>query len=979
MSRPARRGRAVFGHAAIAAGTESVVGERIAIDEGERALVKQAARIMRGMDPAFVGRGYELAELARLRDAAVAGAGSLVLLSGEAGSGKTATLARFARQAGEVGVPVLTGRAVADEGAPPFWPWRRVLGQGQARGLSAALLEMPDGPPAAARFAAIERSARALLAAAQPDGLVVILDDLQWADAASLRLLRYLRGDLPDSRVLVVGAGREVDETLAGLQALVIRLPPLTVADVAAYLAPAGEVGASWATYVHARTGGNPLFVRELTRVLSRQGRLTGAVAEVPVPRDLRRMAGCRLDGLDAACLWLLGGASAIGEEFDVALLGAAAPVSAVEVTRLLAEAVHAGVLVDEPDAPNTLHFAHGLVRDARYDQLPRAERIDWHRRIADTLAGSRHVRAADLARHRVCAAVDAAGHRDAVAACEAAAAAAVREFDSASAAHWYRKAAGLLDGSGYAELKRAELLLELAKACYSDGQVTEALGHCATAAAEAERLARPDLMAEAALVVRGIDGASANEQIGALCERARAQLGDAVGPLHAQVLAQHSLAMSGSGDLGGAGELSRRALAMAELCADPAALVDALHAREKLVTGPDGVAERLELGARLRGLGAVPERPDAALWAYLWRIDAAFQLGAMDAVDSEIAGLASLTSRLGWPVGRWHLLRIRAVRAQVAGQYPEAEELALAAREIAQRTQDSTLHRLFYPFIAEVLRRTGGFGEYQPELTLAAQAVPRPLTQALLGHYLLAAGDTSQAATLYERLRPRLGTLPPDTGWLATVTAGGELAARFGDQEAAALCHRMLLPHRAYYVASAAAYRGAVARTLGILAAALGDHDAADRHLTEAEAMERRAGAPGDLAIARLAHARALAARGGPGDRARAGTLAEQCAHTARRLGMAPALAEASALADELTGARVGRLTLLTPREREIAVLVSDGLANRAIADMLVLSERTVETHVRNLLTKLGLANRTQVAAWALRAGLRSGSAYPH
>ena len=125
---------------------------------------------------------------------------------------------------------------------------------------------MTDGPPAAARFAAIERSARALLAAAQPDGLVVILDDLQWADAASLRLLRYLRGDLPDSRVLVVGAGREVDETLAGLQALVMRLPPLTVADVAAYLAPAGEVAASWATYVHARTGGNPLFVRELTR-----------------------------------------------------------------------------------------------------------------------------------------------------------------------------------------------------------------------------------------------------------------------------------------------------------------------------------------------------------------------------------------------------------------------------------------------------------------------------------------------------------------------------------------------------------------------------------------------------------------------------------------------------------------------------------------------------------------------------------------
>jgi DNA-binding CsgD family transcriptional regulator len=372
-----------------------------------------------------------------------------------------------------------------------------------------------------------------------------------------------------------------------------------------------------------------------------------------------------------------------------------------------------------------------------------------------------------------------------------------------------------------------------------------------------------------------------------------------------------------------------------------------------------------------MRELGAVPQRPEAALWAHLWRIEAAFQLGATATVDSELLSLATMVERLGWPLGRWHLLRSRATRALMAGRFAEAEQLGLAAHEVALRLQDVTTHGLFYAVVLDLLRHTGRFGEYEPELSRLAHAMPVPIVRATYARYLLAAGDLDQASMFFEQVRPALATIPRDVRWSPTIAYASEVAAALGDLETARLCYRLLLPYGAYHVGSTTGYIGAVTRLLGILATALRDFDAADQHLAKAVTMENRIGSPLGVVLARLAHARALAARGGPGDRDRAAVLAGQAAHTARRIGMAPALADATALAGELSGGPAA----LTRREREIALLVADGLANKAIADRLVLSERTVETHVRNLLTKLGLTNRTQVAAWALRAGLRTPS----
>jgi energy-coupling factor transporter ATP-binding protein EcfA2 len=158
----------------------------------------------------LVGRRRELAELGRVTSEATTGSGALVLVSGEAGIGKTTMLSCLAQLAGATGIPVLAGRAAVDEGAPAFWPWLRVLAQGHDLGLSPALLDLGDGPAAQARFVAVERTARALVVAAAPAGLLVTLDDLQWADDATLRLLRHVCAELPGSRLLVAVAARDV-------------------------------------------------------------------------------------------------------------------------------------------------------------------------------------------------------------------------------------------------------------------------------------------------------------------------------------------------------------------------------------------------------------------------------------------------------------------------------------------------------------------------------------------------------------------------------------------------------------------------------------------------------------------------------------------------------------------------------------------------------------------------------------------------
>jgi predicted ATPase len=381
-----------------------------------------------------------------------------------------------------------------------------------------------DGSAAAARFAAVVRATEGLLLAAKASGLVVILEDLHWADDATLPLLRYLASaELSTCPLLIVGTSRDpLPDGLAGLtDAWIQRLEPLTVAEVAQYLGPG--VHQSWPVAVHRRSAGNALFVSELSRLLQPSDMTEPTDGAWKVPTDLVRLISARVNQLPDRCRELLDGASAAGEEFDLGML-------AIDSGAVM-EAVAAGVLIEEPSA-DRFRWSHAVVRDAWYDRLPRHDRLHWHRRIADELSRRGVEQVFEVAAHRLRSAADEQSRCAAAWACQSAAAAATRTLDFPAAAHWHAQALPLLGD----DTDRARTLLAIGRAAYHAGLLTEALKHCQNAADLAEKLADVDLLVEAAVIVRGVGGVPL-ESVIALCERARTALGDEESARHARVL----------------------------------------------------------------------------------------------------------------------------------------------------------------------------------------------------------------------------------------------------------------------------------------------------------------------------------------------------------------------------------------------------------------------------------------------------------
>ncbi len=354
-------------------------------------------------------------ELDVLRQVVPPGTGAaLVLVEGEPGVGKTRLLEEAAAEAERAGALVVRGTCVEGEGTPSMWPWVRAIGvvlhsmsrparERWLAGEIGRLVEPRDDvdiarvlPDSGARFRLFERVVAVVGEAAARRPVILIIDDLHWADAASLQMFAHLATRLPPGTA-ILGAfrdrapepGPELSRMLAAVSRAPghrrLRLGPLGVAEVTELIRrETGKVpGVAAARAIHARTAGNPFFVRELSRLLTDGGSNSD---DAGVPSTVLDVVRDRMTGLDGEARDLLRIAGLIGREGSVGLLAAVAGLDAEACLERLGPARALGLVELAPHDPFTFRFAHDLVRESVVATTPAHLINRMHLRVADAL-----------------------------------------------------------------------------------------------------------------------------------------------------------------------------------------------------------------------------------------------------------------------------------------------------------------------------------------------------------------------------------------------------------------------------------------------------------------------------------------------------------------------------------------------------------------------------------------------------------------
>ncbi|MCH8350568.1 MAG: AAA family ATPase [Chloroflexi bacterium] len=962
-----------------------------------------------------------MAELKAVLDESLSGHGQMAMVAGEPGIGKTRAASELANYAQALGAQVIWGWCYEGEGAPPYWPWIQSI-RSYVRGAIAAqlasemgagaadiatlvpavheklpdLIPSPQLEPEQARFRLFDSIATFFRNASTSSALVIILEDLHWADRSSLLLWEFMSKELSDARVMLLGTYRDVEvdrrHPLSRSIGTLIREPNfhrllfggLSLQDVGKFVELSAGVTLTGSNLelIYARTEGNPLFLNELVRLLAdeREGAADSWTARLP--EGIRDVIGRRVLRLPETCQEVLTVASVIGREFT---LGQLAPLFAnltdEQLMDVLDDGLTARIIEETPNILARYQFTHALIQETMAGELSTNRRVRLHARIAEALEefyGSEvESHAAELA-HHFSEAQTVLGAEKLVRYCLLAGERGLASYAYEDALTHFERgmvARGIIPSGTEAapDEESAALLFGLGRA-----QAATAQTHGFQEALNTLRRAF-DYYAEAGLVAQAVAVAE-QPMFVALgftgVERLIAQALELVesDSIEAgRLMARHGYFLNRElGDYEAATKAFNGALAIARRERDAALEMEALamssmsemwqsrwqssvdmglravelapnvgNPRAEVIARIHGAASLVILGERERGREFIKpslsllDRVEHGLQAYaLWLNEAPARLGG----DWQVA--RDFNDR-GLENGHFDtfILGTRVMLEYEVGEYSQGE--TFMQRLLEAMTGAPPGPSAEYAFSAQVIAKVARITGVTDRLEVAESA----------GMTVVSSPAAVPLAVSLARIG--LSLVAVHRG---DVGAAQENYAFFDSQRGIA-----------YFDFS-------VDRLLGLLSQTMGNLDQAAAHFEEALAFCRKAGYRPELAWTYYDYADLLLARSEVDDLPNATEFLDQSLTIAtelvmrplmertiaRQQGISPTLKDAPAYPDGLT-------------EREVGVmrLIASGRTNQEIGDELFISARTVANHVASIFNKTGAANRAEAATYASRNGL--------
>jgi Protein kinase domain/AAA ATPase domain len=895
----------------------------------------------------FVGREDAMEALRRSWRRAATGYPALALVSGEPGIGKTSLAAAFAQEAHDAGTITLYGRCdedplvsyqpfvealrhlvsmrptLAAELDPRWTPELAELGrlvpELRGQGVAPAATEGGANPE---RYLLFEAVVALLSTAAAHGPLLLVLDDLQWADKPTALLLRHLMRSPVAGSVMVLGTARRDDLTpahpLAGVVADLARqarggadrlarvaLDGLDEQETQALVGAREQraVDREFVRLLHEETAGNPFFIEEALRGLrdadlSAAEDAASALRSLGVPAGAKELIQRRLARIDPATVELLTRASVCGAEFRLDVLAALLGLSAAQAAAPVEEAIAAGLVVEPSIGRYT--FCHALVRETLYGSvLSEANRARLHLAVGEALEelDGERASAPELALH-FHAALAVGGAERAVNYALAAAAGAAKALAYEEAAAYRLRACDALAFLGR-DAERGRLLHSVGRLRWQAGDRAGAQEAFLLEAELARQVDDAQVLARAALgyAGRSYDAEAIDPQLRGLLEEALERTPQADTALRAKLQARYAEALHPI-DGGRAIELSREAVAIARQSGDEDALVAALAGHHTTLLHIAHLPERLSVGAEWVERAQSPRRDNLGQ-ALHWRMYDLFEIGNLDAALSAHEQLHALAEELRQPLYRHFAASWDTKWLEIAGRFGDAEAQARKAREDGRRMQGVHVRMLYAGQIFGLRREQGRLGEVARDVAkLVGPNATLPAWRAGLVAARCEAGERPAAqAELTALARDDFAAIPPDMFWLGALCLLAEGAAALGDRAVAAQLAGQLDPYAEYNAQiGLAMFLGPVHLFLGVLTKLAGDRAAASRHFEVA--LERAAGLGMLTAEARAQceYAELLLADGGEPERLRGLELLERARMTAQQTGMAALLERTTA-----------------------------------------------------------------------------------